>query len=132
MNLSEKEKEQIVRGFVDIFTRVENKNYQRRIWIKGEGPEMDSFEDTVCDFFIECESILENHKAFGITKAQYQLLKKFRDKFRAFSDQHNWPPEFIDSPEWDKITRMAKEVLVAFDYQKNRKASERRGSNRPE
>jgi len=46
------------------------------------------------------------------------LLKKFRDEFRIFSDENNWPAEFIDSPEWEKIMNLAKEVLEAFQYQK--------------
>jgi hypothetical protein len=36
--------------------------------------------------------------------------------FEAFSDGHNWPAEFIDTPEWTKITEKAKEVLKAFHW----------------
>ena len=39
MQLSEKDKRQILEGFIDIFTRISNKEYQKRIWVKGEGPE---------------------------------------------------------------------------------------------
>lgn len=30
-------KKQILEGFIDIFTRISNKEFQKRIWIKGEG-----------------------------------------------------------------------------------------------
>lgn len=37
-------------GFIDIFTRISSKEYQKRIWIDGKGPEVDDFDDTVSDF----------------------------------------------------------------------------------
>jgi hypothetical protein len=121
MKISSEAKKQILDGFIDIFTRIASKEYQKRIWINGKGPEVDDFDDTVNDFFIECGSILDNYKDFGITDSQYQILKKFRDQFRTFSDENNWPHEFIETPEWEKVTERAKEVLKAFDYKKLRK-----------
>jgi len=118
MQFSAEVKKQIVEGFIDIFTRIASKEFQRRIWIKGEGPEADSFDDTVCDFFIGSDSIIEGYKDLGITERQYALLKRFRDKFRDFSDNNDFPEEFKDTLEWEEITEMAKEVLEAFDYQK--------------
>lgn len=118
MQLSDKDKKQILEGFIDIFTRISNKEYQKRIWIRGEGPEVDDFDDTVCDFFGECDPILENYKDFGITDNQYKLLIKFRDDFRKFSKKHDLPPDFLDFPEWEKIVQMAKGVLKAFNHQK--------------
>src|SRR5947208_2688825 len=106
MEISNEDKKQILEGFIDIFTRIASREYQKRIWVNGEGPEVDDFDDTVNDFFLECDSILENYKDFGITESQYQILKKFIDQFRTFSDENNWPQEFIDTPEWEKITEM--------------------------
>lgn len=118
MELSNKDKKQILEGFIDIFTRISNKEYQKRIWVKGEGPEVDDFDDTVCDFFGECDPILESYKDFGITDNQYELLIKFCDEFRKFSKKRDLPPDFLDFPEWEKIMKMAKEVLKVFNYQK--------------
>jgi hypothetical protein len=127
MQLSDKDKKQILEGFVDVFTRISNKEYQKRIWVKGEGPEVDDFDDTVCDFFGECDPILENYKDFGVTDKQYQLLIKFRDEFDAFRRgpalKYYSPQEFIDNPEWTKISEMAKEILKAFNYKKCTKSS---------
>ena len=60
---------------------------------------------------------LEHYQDFGISENQYQILKNFRDKFRIFSDNNNWPQKFINSDEWNEITEMAKEVLNAFNYE---------------
>lgn len=118
MELSNEEKKQILEGFIDIFTRIASKDYQRRIWVNAEGPEVDDFDDTVNDFFVECDAVLENYKSFGITNNQHQMLKKFRDRFRIFSDENNWPQEFIDTPEWGGIAEMAEEILKSFNYKK--------------
>ncbi len=118
MQLSNEDRKQILEGFIEIFTRIANKEYQKRVWIEGRGPECDDFDDTACDFFGECDSIIENYKDFGITDNQHHLLVKFRNEFGAFSDRNYWSPEFIDTPEWEKITEMAKEVLEAFHFHK--------------
>lgn len=95
-----------------------NKEYQKRVWILGEGPECDDFDETYCNFFGGGDPLIENYKDFGITDSQYYLLKKFRDAFRDFSDENDFPKLFIDTPEWGKITEMAKEVLRAFNFHK--------------
>jgi hypothetical protein len=118
--MTDKIRKQILEGFIDIFTRIASKEYQKRVWINGVGPEVDDFDDTVCDFFQESDSIIENYKDFGITEDQYHYLKNFYAVFRAFADQNNWPPKFIDSLEWDRITKMAQKVLQSFHYKKSR------------
>lgn len=117
--LTNEDRKRILNSVLETIVGISDKEYQKRVWIRGEGPEVDDFDETRCFFFDDGDPLLENYKAFGLSETQYHLLKKFRDKFRIFSDKHNWPPEFIDTPEWDQITRMAKEVLVAFDYKKN-------------
>ena len=88
------------------------------MWIQGIGPECDSFDETVCHFFDDGDPILKNYKDYGITDIQYQSLQTFRDAFETFADKHHWPPEFIDTSEWEKIMEMAKEVLLAFNFSK--------------
>lgn len=108
--------EQILKSFLDNLWRISNKEYQKRIWIEGRGPEWHDFDEAVCDFFDDGDSIIEKYKDFKITDIQRQLLVHFRDVFEVFSDTHSWAPTFIDTPEWETIMRMAKEVLKAFNY----------------
>ena len=75
----------------------------------------------VAIFLVNGDPLLENHKDFGLTESQYVSLKKFRDNFRDFSDRYYHPYEFIDTPKWNEITEMAKEVLKAFHYQEAQK-----------
>lgn len=119
MRLTEEDKKYILNEHLRHISSIADKEYQKRVWVYGKGPEVDSFEDTVCDFFITCDSILENYKDFRITDNQYNILRDFRDQFRIFSDQNNYPEEFIDSSEWEKITKMAKQILQEFAYKKS-------------
>ena len=119
--LTEESKKQIIEGFVRLIDHISDKDYQKRIWIRGEGPEVDDFDETVCNFSPAADGIIEKYKDFGLTELQYQLLKKFRDQFRVFYDENDWPEHFIETPEWVKIMNLAKEVLKAFNYQKERK-----------
>ena len=105
-------------NFLGVIEDISDKEYQKRVWIRGEGPEVDDFTEAVC-YFSDMEFILENYEEYPITKEQYQILDKFRNAFDEFIDGPRpgyLPQEFIDTPEWTKITEMAKEVLTAFDY----------------
>jgi hypothetical protein len=118
MPLTNEAKKDILNFVLELVTDISDKEYQKRVWIRGEGPECIDFTETCCHFLHEGDGVLEKNKDFGITDDQYQQLKEFRDSFRAFSDENDFPEEFIDSPEWAKIMDMAKDVLKAFNYQK--------------
>ena len=111
-------RKQIMETFIRIMDHISDKDYQKRIWIRGEGPECDDFDETCCYFFDIGDPILQKYKDYGLTEYQCRLLKKLRHKFSAFSDVHSYEPEFIDTPEWNEIAEMAKDVLKAFNYSK--------------
>ncbi len=115
--LSDETKKNLLKLLLGVITALSNKELQERIWINGEGPD---FTETMCTFFDDAnvDYILENYKEFGLTDEQYRILKTFRDEFEAFSDDYYEAFEFIDTPEWDKITKKATEVLKAFNYEK--------------
>jgi hypothetical protein len=115
--MDEEDRKQIRDAFIRMVDHISDKEYQKRAWIKGEAAD---FDEAVCHFFDEGDSILENYKDFGITEDQYRLLKKLRDEFRIFADENDWPPEFIDTPKWAGIMDLAKDVLKAFKYSKSK------------
>jgi hypothetical protein len=111
-------RKRIVEEFLQNLYRISNKEYQKRVWIDGIGPECHDFDEAVNDFFGDAKPILENYQDYGLSPTQHQLLKKFHDEFSIFADKNNFPEEFIESPEWTKIMDLAREVLKAFNYQK--------------
>ena len=111
-------RKQIMEAVLRIVDHISDKEYQERVWIRGEGPEVDDFDETVCNFFPEADGVVEKYEDFGLTEYQYHLLKDFRDQFEAFADDNDWPQKFINTLEWAKIMDMAKNVLQAFKDQK--------------
>src|SRR5882672_4766193 len=109
-------RKQILESFLETIGGIADIEYQERVWLRGEGPEVDDYTETVCFFFDLGDPMLKEYKNFGISEDQYQTLKKFRDAFRTFVDTHYHPLEFITSSEWETIMTMAKEVLKAFNY----------------
>ncbi|MDE3046505.1 MAG: hypothetical protein KGJ02_07665 [Verrucomicrobiota bacterium] len=116
--LTEESRKDILNTYLNLIYIISDKEYQRKVWIQGELSGSD-FDEICCLFFDDIgDPLLEHYKDFGISDDQYQLLKKFRDQFYIFSRKNDWPPEFIDTPAWDEVTLMAKEVLQAFNYRK--------------
>ena len=116
--LTNKARKQILISVLETIWCISDKQYQKRVWIQGKGLEVDDFDETCCNFFGDGDPLIKSYKDFGLSSNQYFLLKKFRDKFRAFSDENYYPHQFIDHPEWQEITEIAKDVLKAFDYKK--------------
>lgn len=112
-------KMQILISVLETIENLSNKDYQKRVWIRGEGPECDDFDETCNNFFGDGTPLIENYKAFVINEAQHQLLQKLHEDFQDFSKKNHWPEKFIDTPEWENITNQAKKVLKAFDYFEN-------------
>ncbi len=109
-------RKQILEGFLEDIADISDKEYQRRIWIRAEGPECDDFTEIVCRYSNAAELIFDKYKEYGITDIQLYILTKFHDEFRKFWIDNDLPQLFIDTLEWSKIILMAKEVLEAFDY----------------
>ena len=116
MKKDKETRKDILNFVLDNIYWISDKAYQERVWIKGIGPECNSFDDVVCDFFGDGDPMIASYKDFGITDTQYKILKKFRDRFRAFADDNDWPEQFIETTEWAEVREMAQEVLEAFNY----------------
>ena len=121
MKLTNEQKSDILNLVINKVRDISDIQYQKRVWIRGEGPEWDDFDETVCLFLHEGNGVLEKYKDFDLTEIQYQILKKFRNAFRDFAQENHSEPEFIDTPEWENITKMAKEVLETFHYTEKKK-----------
>lgn len=111
---------QILASCLEVIHGISNKEYQERVWIRGEGPECDDFDETMCNFFQDGDGIINNYKDFNITSEQYEILLKFRNELDAFRQgpalKYYLPELFINTLEWIAITKRAKEVLKTFNY----------------
>ncbi|MCH9621388.1 MAG: hypothetical protein S4CHLAM20_08080 [Chlamydiia bacterium] len=110
----------VLESFLETVEGISDKTYQERVWVRGEGPEIDCYYETVNFFFDLGEGLFKNHKVYGISDDQYELLIKFRNKFDEFYRTQDYydQEDLVNSDEWQQIIEMAKEVLKAFNYQK--------------
>ncbi len=123
MAYTEEDKKYILNEHLETIYCISDKEYQKRVWIRGQGEEVDDFDETVCHFFDDGDPILKNYKSYPISENQYKVLCKFRSKFKGFSDrtgvEYYLPELFIDTPEWEEVVNSAKQVLKAFSYKKS-------------
>lgn len=120
--LTNEDRQYILKEFLRNISHIADKEYQKRVWILGKGPECDDFDETCCRFFDIGDPMLHNYQEYKISDIQYAVLMNFHREFQLFADEHYGPEEFIDTPEWARIMEMAKEVLQAFNYQKTESA----------
>ena len=123
MGLTEKDRKYILQEHLKVISEIASKEYQERVWLNPKMDEVDDFSETVCCFFDLNDPIIEEYKAYNITEEQYQILLQFRNFFEAFADSSDRPyleKDFIDTPEWQSVMNMAKEVLQAFTYQEEK------------
>jgi len=103
MNLTSDERSYILKKYLKTIFNVSDKNYQRRIWIRAEGPECGDFDEAVCRYWSLVESIFLEPEKYAISDIQLKKMKKFHEEFKGFSEENDLPQAFIDTPEWDRI-----------------------------
>jgi hypothetical protein len=101
---------------------ISSKDFQRRVWIQGIGPECDDFDENVIVFFQYSEWLLQEPDKYRLNSNQVKLIKRLVEKYAAFCDKSDldldyyMPERFIDFPEWTEITEIAKKVIDSFNY----------------
>jgi len=75
--LTDEERNYILKEHLRIIHHISDKEYQRRIWIRGEGLECSNFGDAVNNYASDAVEILQNYKKYGISQTQLEALEKF-------------------------------------------------------
>lgn len=91
--------------------------YQQRIWVDHEGPEVDDYDEAVMYFLERCEEIFNDIDRYeGVDDIIQQVLKKLYDRICQFNSQVacNIQPgkddKIITNPEWIEIQKMANQT----------------------
>ena len=97
-----------------------SEEYQRRVWLKGLGPEQHSYVEAVCNFFDDfgASALIDQkwHQA-GITEEQRRRLADLRDALDAFNASVREIPDdaaILSDPRWPRIRDLAGDALAAF------------------
>ena len=119
--ISDADRKQILDSFIENIACMSDKECQKRVWVRSEGPECDDIDDSICDFFDE-GYVLEKYKDFGITESQYKLLMKLHGKLREFADKYGVysseksTEKLIELPQWKEIRDISKNIIQAFNF----------------
>ena len=97
---------------------ISDAEYQERVWVRGEGPEVDSITEIYCRLFddFQFDEFLALCKLEAlITEKQLAVLRNLRKKLSRFEYDEDLPDEdIIKDPRWQEIREIAKEVLSEF------------------
>lgn len=106
------------RDLLSVIRDLADESYQERVWVRGEGPEVDSLTETICRFFddYDVDGFLEASARGSILSSdQRESLAKLRDALDAFLKQEKADTAAaIRRPKWREIQGLAAEALHAL------------------
>ncbi len=95
-------------------------DYQARIWLRGEGPESDSYEEAIASFLDICELALsEAEESGGLREEDAELLGALYQKIDEY-DESIGDSEIINIQailsysKWHKIQKLALQAYHAL------------------
>lgn len=107
---------------------LKDEDYQRRVWFRFEGPEVDSYIDTTVYLIGRCESLFRDTNCIkDLGSENYALIKKLYDLVLEHVDTTEArinvedlnEQELLDDPKWHDIQALANELDIKLkDYLK--------------
>lgn len=93
--------------------------YQRRIWIRDEGPDRSTFREIVAQIFDDYridEMAGDLGSSLGLSEAQRDLLRDFDRSLDRYVDaRHMYDDErIVEDPEWHLVAAAARDVVSHF------------------
>jgi hypothetical protein len=93
--------------------------YQERVWVRGEGPEVDSSTEAVCrlvDDYDLASFLAKAAKNAWVSKDQIAALQRLDAALARYTinGENTDDPTRIHSPGWQKIRKLAKATLDTF------------------
>lgn len=108
-----------LRRILDSTRDLADVDYQERVWVRGEGPEVDSSTEAVCrlvDDYDLPSFIAEAAEKAWISNEQLAALRKLEVALARYAagDQSGDEAVRIASPKWQKVRALAEATLDTF------------------
>lgn len=93
--------------------------YQRRVWFHCEGPEVDTYIDSISHFLTICDSVFRQAQGpeylgmenYSLLKRLYGLLHAHADSVESHMDLDTLTEEkLMEDPQWHEILALSKEL----------------------
>ncbi len=122
MNEEEKRRNRILNDILEYIGDISDLEYQKRVWLRGEGPECDDFTELCCNFFGTMRMVEREFEKYNFTPEQSAALLNFQDAFDRFSSEHSGIEGFVseqeEDHEWAEVRKQASDVLKVFNHKK--------------
>jgi hypothetical protein len=102
---------------VNVLEEFSSREFQERVWLRGEGPEVSSYDEAVNRFFDDYaadELINVLWHQGGLDNDQRKKLAEFRDLLEVFNKllpEVPHPREVLGNPEWPRVRAAARNAL---------------------
>ena len=111
-----------LRKVLGVVADIGDREFQERVWIRGEGPEVSSFDEIMCTLFddSQLDALIDECRSLGLHKEGIDGLAGLRDALNAYPDREDRSSdaEIVRDPKWIEITERANEVLARFPFKR--------------
>lgn len=117
---AEMEKPEILRQIEDGLQDFSSREFQKRVWIQGRGPEVSSYEELMCRLFDDLDVrnlAASNWSGFGLTVEQKARLTRFLGSLATFDAEIPQLPDpcfVFEKLDMSNVRIVAKETLDAL------------------
>ena len=113
------DRETWLRRILEAIRDLADEHYQQRVWVRGEGPEVDSSTEAICrlvDDYDLTSFVAEAATNAWVSKDQIAALQRLDTALARYAagDQSGQDAARIATPEWQKIRKLAKATLETF------------------
>ena len=113
------DRETWLRRILEATRDLADEGYQERVWVRGEGPEVDSSTEAVCRLIDDYDLqtfLAEAAENTWISNDQLAALRRLGAALTRYAVNGEDPDDAtrIGSPGWQKIRRLADATLEAF------------------
>jgi hypothetical protein len=113
------DRETWLRRIIEATRDLADEGYQERVWVRGEGPEVDSSTEAVCrlvDDYDLAGFVAEAAKNAWVSKEQIAALRRLDAALARYATSGEDADDAtrIESPGWRNIRKLALTTLEAF------------------
>lgn len=102
-----------IKNIYSIIKEISDKEFQERVWIKGLGPEVSSYTETMSRLYddFKFDFFLESNLGFSVLLRNQ--LKDLNTKLNNYVDKDS-DKEILEDQNWLEITECAKKIVSMF------------------
>lgn len=104
----------------EVLREFSSREFQERVWLKGLGPEVSSYEEAMCRLFddIGFSRLIDvEWRQVGLRESQVSALRDFRDKLLRFDKdipEIPRPGDVLNRSSWENIRASAQRATDAL------------------